>query len=131
MVFAIAARLIRDGGLQAARAFIVEVNAHIDALTSWEERRTAFAGETALRGTLEPERCNCDSDAAFESVHRLWTQAQAVRPPCPAPSAPIRVERAIEVLTDATGARTYKYLDDEWWGNSVYRDHIIQRNKEI
>jgi hypothetical protein len=131
MVFAIAARLIRDDGLQAARDFVAEVNAHIDALTAWEKRRTAFAGETALRGTPEPVRCNCDSDASFQSVHRLWNLAQAIRSPCPAPAARIPVERAIEVHTAADGSRTYTYLDHEWWGTSVYRDNIIQRNKEV
>jgi hypothetical protein len=128
-MFAIAARIVENHGVQAARAFIAEVNAHIDALTAWEERRTAFAGETALRGTPEPLRCSCDSDAAFQSVHRMWTKAQAACSACPAPAARIPVERAIEVHTAADGTRTYKYLSDEWWGNSVYRDHIVQRNK--
>jgi hypothetical protein len=130
MVFAAAARLIRDDGMAAARALIAEVNAHIDALTAWEERRAAFIGETALRGTPEPLRCNCDSDAAFQSVHQMWIKAQAARSHCPAPTARIPVERAIEVHTAADGSRTYTYLADEW-GNSVLRDPIVQRNKEV
>jgi hypothetical protein len=129
-MFAIAARIVEDHGVQAARAFIAEVNRHIDALTSWEERRAAFAGETALRGTPEPLRCSCDSDEAFQSVHRMWTNAQAARSPCPAPTARIPVERAIEVHTAADGTRSYTYLSDPWGAGSVYRDNVIQRSKE-
>jgi hypothetical protein len=129
-MFVIAAHIVEQQGMEAGKAFIAEVNAHIDALTAWEDRRAAFAGETALRGTLEPQRGNCDSDAAFESVHGMWMKAQAGHP-CPAPSARIAIERSIEVHTAADGSRTYTYLSDPSGDGSVYRDHLIQRNKEL
>jgi hypothetical protein len=128
-VFKIASRILLAEGLPAVRGFIGDVNAHIDALDAWELRRAAFSVETALRGTPEPERNNCDSDRAFQSVHRIWAKAQAARSPCPAPSAPIRVERAIEVHTAADGSRTYTYGSE--WCVTAYRDPIIQRNKEV
>jgi hypothetical protein len=131
MVFAIAARLIRDDGLQAARDFIAEVNAHIEALTAWEERIAIIARETALRGTPAPARSDCDSEAAFQSAYRFWTEAQAIQHrPYPVPSARIPVERSIEVHTAADGSRTYTYCSDEW-GHTVYRDAFIQSHKGV
>jgi hypothetical protein len=129
MVFAIAARLVRDDGLQVARDFIAVVNAHIDALTAWEARRAVIACIEAMRATREPVPSDCDTSAAFQSAHRFWLEAQASRHVAlPAPSAPIAIERSIEVHTAPDGSRSYTYLSDEW-GNSVYRDAIIQRNK--
>jgi hypothetical protein len=128
-IMAIASRIIRDEGLEVARAFVAQVNAHIDALTAWQERLAIIARETALRGTPEPMPSDCDSEAAFLSAHRFWQEAHTIAHHWyPAPSAPIRVERAIEVHTAADGSRTYTYLDDEW-GNSVCRDIFIQRSK--
>jgi hypothetical protein len=130
MVFAIAARLIRDDGLKAARDFIAEVSAHIDALRAWEERMAIIARETALRGTPEPMRTDCDTEEAFQSAHRFWSEAQALQHrPYPAPSARMPVERAIQVHTAPDGSRTYTYADDDEWCSTVYRDRDIQRAK--
>lgn len=129
-LFAIASRLVSGESLEAARDFIAKVNAHIDVLTAWQERVAVIARETALRGTPEPIRSDCDTEAAFMSARRYWHDAQTIsHHSYPAPSAPIPVERSIEVHTAADGSRTYTYLSDEW-GKSVYRDRIIQQNKE-
>jgi len=112
------------------REFFARVNAHIEALQAWEKRRGIIARETSLRGTPAPVSSDCDSEAAFNSALKFWNEAQAFsHHPYPAPSAPIAIERAIQVHTAADGSRTYTYLEDEW-GNTVYRDAIIKRHKE-
>lgn len=54
MMFAIAARILSDGGLQATRDFIAIVNAHIEALRRWEQQRERSHRQLVLRWTPEP-----------------------------------------------------------------------------
>lgn len=131
-MFDFVADLIRREGLQAAREFVSQVNAHITVLEAWEKDLAAIRCATSLRGTPEPKRSECDSDKAFESVLILWREAQTRdQCPSPAPSAPIPVERSIAVHTSPDGFRTFTYAAGTLLEMTVYRDRHIQRAKEI
>lgn len=128
--FAALATIVANSGMEP-REFIGLVNAHIEALHAWEARRATVAHFQALRQTPKPERADCDSDATIASVLNFWEEAQKIDlRTYAAPAAPIPVERAIEVHAAADGSRTYTYIGEEW-GNSVYRDHVIQRSKKV
>jgi hypothetical protein len=127
-MFEIMTRLVTDFGIEAAREFALGVNRHLEALTEWQARMDIVAREKALRGTPEPARADCDSEAAFQSAHRCWQDAQTLAHfPYPAPVAPMFVEQAIEVHTAADGRRTYKYSNVR--GDCVQSDALIRLSR--
>jgi hypothetical protein len=127
-MFEIMAHLVDDFGIEAAREFALSVNRHIEALRDWQERMDTVARENALRGTREPTRADCDSEATYIAAHRCWLEAQTLAHfPCPAPSAAMFIEQAIEVRTAADGSRAYFYSDDR--GDSIYNDAFIRQSR--
>lgn len=129
-MFVIAARILVNEGLEATQDFIAQVNAHIEALSAWESEREIAHRNLVLRWSYEPTRETCDSEASFQSAHRCWREAQSTQHnPRPAPTAPIRVERAIVVEIAEDGSRSYKYAEDEL-SLTVYRDRIIRMSRE-
>jgi hypothetical protein len=127
-MFEIMAHLVNDFGIEAAREFALGVSRHIDALRDWQARMDTVAREDALRGTPEPKRADCDSEAAYIVARRCWLEAQALAHfPYPAPLAAVFIEQAIEVRTAADGARTYFYSNDRC--DSVYNDAFIRQSR--
>jgi len=128
-MLAFVANLCMTESPQAARDFVLQVNAHIAALEAWERYMTAVQREEALRGTPEPRCSECDSDAAYQTALQAWREAQhRCYRPYPAPSAPIAVERSIQVHTATDGTRSYFYRSDDW-GDTVFRNREIQEAK--
>jgi hypothetical protein len=128
-MLAFVANLYVNESPQAARDFVLQVNAHIAALEAWERHEAAIRRETALHGTPEPRRPDCDCEAAYRTALQAWREAQhRCHRPYPAPSAPIAVERSIQVHTGADGSRRFFYRSDDW-GDTVFRNREIQEAK--
>lgn len=125
------ADLIRIESLQAAREFVSQVNAHIALLEAWEAHLATIRRAAVLRGTPEPKRRECDSDAAFSSALIFWREAQVPHHPYPAPSAPIAVERSIAVHVGPDGRRKFMYAAGTLAEMTVYRDREIESAKEV